>query len=134
MNQCIQDSRVHAFKLTKRSRSILHRPLFFVNNRIGPSFEAMICGDCHICGHTHRSALQYYSTCPSSNKGCRGCNMVTKLQRDIEETAKKLTQLLADLQRAKTEMNYCHSTIIKKLPTEIVSTIFENFVASSIDL
>jgi len=94
----------------------------------------MICGDCHIYGHTHRPALQYYSTCPSSNKGCCGCNTVTKLERDIEETAKKLTQLLVDLQRAKTEMNYCHSTIIKKLPTEIISTIFENFVANSIDL
>ncbi|KAF9553380.1 hypothetical protein CPC08DRAFT_767580 [Agrocybe pediades] len=57
---------------------------------------------------------------------------VNKLTPEVEEAAEKLKQLIVVLQNAKQDMNHHHCSVVKKLPPEILSTIFEFYVARAL--
>ncbi|KAF9553378.1 hypothetical protein CPC08DRAFT_767578 [Agrocybe pediades] len=65
-------------------------------------------------------------------RNCEACMRVNKLEAEVEEAAEKLKQLIATLQNAKREMNYHHCSVVKKLPPELLSTIFESFVSDAL--
>ena len=80
------------------------------------------------------SALKYSSTCPSRSGICDACNTVEALKEEALKTLARLYQDVHNLQLAKTQMNHCHSAVVRTLPTEIVSTIMDICVADSIDM
>ncbi|KAF4611973.1 hypothetical protein D9613_004553 [Agrocybe pediades] len=90
------------------------------------------CLECNNCDAIHTSVLNdAFSACPSGIQQCDACGTVTKLKSEVEETMERLKNLLMDLRHAKMEMNYRHSSILKKFPTEILSSIFESSMTVS---
>ncbi|KAF9560275.1 hypothetical protein CPC08DRAFT_750552 [Agrocybe pediades] len=64
------------------------------------------------------------SLCPNGDGGCFACREIGSLEREADEISKKLTDVLARLTNAKSAINHAHSTILAKLPNEILSQIF----------
>ncbi|KAF9555591.1 hypothetical protein CPC08DRAFT_711892 [Agrocybe pediades] len=90
------------------------------------------CSECNNCDAIHTSVLKdAFSSCQSGTQQCDACVSVDKLKSEVEETMERLKNLLLDLRHAKMEMNYSHSSILKKFPTEILSSIFESSMTIS---
>ncbi|KAF4623848.1 hypothetical protein D9613_001432 [Agrocybe pediades] len=64
------------------------------------------------------------SLCPNGDRGCFACREIGSLEREADEISKKLADVLARLTNAKSAANHAHSTILAKLPNEILSYIF----------
>ncbi|KAF9560277.1 hypothetical protein CPC08DRAFT_708210 [Agrocybe pediades] len=63
--------------------------------------------------------------CPThGGGGCFACQETSSLEREAAEISKKLANVLAKLASARSVKNYAHSTILAKLPNEILSHIF----------
>ncbi|KAF4612191.1 hypothetical protein D9613_004568 [Agrocybe pediades] len=91
------------------------------------------CTSCQKCDDTHIAIPnKLLSTCPASTQNCEACTRVKKLTSEVEEAAEKLKELIALLQRAKTDMNHHHSSSVSKLPPEILSTIFEVYTSDAL--
>ncbi|KAF4612185.1 hypothetical protein D9613_004560 [Agrocybe pediades] len=90
------------------------------------------CSECNNCDAIHTSVLKdAFSSCLSGTQLCDACVSVDKLKLEVEATMERLKNLLLDLRQAKMEMNYNHSSILKKFPTEILSSIFESSMTIS---
>ncbi|KAF9554061.1 hypothetical protein CPC08DRAFT_713207 [Agrocybe pediades] len=95
--------------------------------------KAPKCSKCNNCDAIHTSVLNdSVSSCPSATQQCAACITVDKLKLEVEETMERLKELLQDLRQAKTEMNQRHSTIFKKLPAEILYSVFESYVSDPV--
>ncbi|KAF9555599.1 hypothetical protein CPC08DRAFT_711898 [Agrocybe pediades] len=91
------------------------------------------CTSCQRCDDTHIAIPDNTSSlCPSTIQKCEACLRVAKMTTEVEEAAEKLKQLIENLQRAKAEMNHQRSSVVKKLPAEILSTIFEFYTSDTL--
>ncbi|KAF4611614.1 hypothetical protein D9613_004511 [Agrocybe pediades] len=89
------------------------------------------CLKCNNCDAIHTSILNdSVSSCPSGIQQCAACLTVDKLKSEVEETIQRLKELLQNLRHAKTQMNQRHSAIFKKLPAEILYSVFESYVSA----
>ncbi|KAF9560417.1 hypothetical protein CPC08DRAFT_750467 [Agrocybe pediades] len=64
------------------------------------------------------------SLCPNGDGGCFACREIESLECEAEKISKKLANVLEKLINAKSARNHAHSTILAKLPNEILSYIF----------
>ncbi|KAF4623850.1 hypothetical protein D9613_001430 [Agrocybe pediades] len=64
--------------------------------------------------------------CPNGDvgPGCFECRETGSLEREADEISKKLENILTKLANARSATNHSHSTILVKLPNEILSHIF----------
>ncbi|KAF4611429.1 hypothetical protein D9613_004431 [Agrocybe pediades] len=64
------------------------------------------------------------SECPIEDGNCRLCREIQAIEKDVEDIAIRLKNLLSRHQQLRTETNHTHSPIIRDLPVEILSKIF----------
>ncbi|KAF9554058.1 hypothetical protein CPC08DRAFT_821922 [Agrocybe pediades] len=70
------------------------------------------------------SQLPYTSHC-TENATCNPCKEISALEAQIHESISNLQTLLQRHRNKKTELNYTHSGIVRRLPPEVMSNIFE---------
>ncbi|KAF9555597.1 hypothetical protein CPC08DRAFT_124450 [Agrocybe pediades] len=90
------------------------------------------CAHCSNPNTIHITVPSDSSSCPSVGQQCVACNRVNELELEVQEAIERVNQLIADLKRAKTEVNYQPSSIVKDFPPEILSAIFESYVSDTV--
>ncbi|KAF9558274.1 hypothetical protein CPC08DRAFT_709719 [Agrocybe pediades] len=72
--------------------------------------------------------------CPFPPNTCEPCQKFPDLENEIRKTTQHLKELLSRHQALRTEANYRHPPIIRDLPVEILSRIFEAYLPDDISL
>jgi len=81
--------------------------------------------------NTIHDILQLLTTCRGISTWwngaaeCNKCRRFEELELKIEKSIHGLKRSLLELQNLKTDLNYAHSQIIRKLPPEVMSRIFQ---------
>ncbi|KAF9558275.1 hypothetical protein CPC08DRAFT_562423 [Agrocybe pediades] len=94
----------------------------------------MLCSpDC--MGHKHCidpvTPLDYLKSgggCPFAPSTCEPCQAFPELEEEIKKTAERLKSLLSRHRALRTEVNHRHSPIIRDLPVEILTGIFDAYM------
>ncbi|KAF9566595.1 hypothetical protein CPC08DRAFT_814807 [Agrocybe pediades] len=81
----------------------------------------MVCAECEDAIHV--IPLDSTKTCPGRT-GCPACIEASKLETQVVRAMDQLEKLLKKLSRQRQAVNYAHSSIIQKMPVEIMSKIF----------
>ncbi|KAF4618506.1 hypothetical protein D9613_009763 [Agrocybe pediades] len=66
--------------------------------------------------------------CPFAPSTCEPCRAFPELEEEIRKTAERLEGLLSRHRALRTEVNHCHSPIIRDLPVEILTGIFDAYL------
>ncbi|KAF4612182.1 hypothetical protein D9613_004563 [Agrocybe pediades] len=90
------------------------------------------CAHCSNPNTIHITVPSDSSSCPSVSQQCVACSRVNELELEVQEAIERVKQVISDLKRAKTEVNYQHSSIVKDFPPEILSAIFESYVSDTV--